>query len=216
VHFWLELATELPMHELERQVVAKVGPKTLVQDQPAEAHWRTPETVELRMHLPAATWALVKRAMQGARQAAEQSLSDAEALEAVALEALSRLCGERSWPGTEDGAVCAASTATWTCITSRHEAPGARIHAPIARSFALAATPRCTKASCDCKETQRASCDWSAPLGALAASRTTLLTSRAARNRAPSRPSSARVPTGRTHREPPPAAYEHAPVGGSG
>ena len=89
---WLDFAKQLPMHELERQVVAKVGGKRLVTDRPAETHWRTPETVELRMHLPAATWALVKRAMEGARQAAEHSLSDAEALEAVALEALSRLC----------------------------------------------------------------------------------------------------------------------------
>jgi hypothetical protein len=72
------------MQELERLVVGKVGPKELVKDDHAKAAWRTPETVELRMHLPRASWALLKRAMEGARQAAECPLSDAEALEAPA------------------------------------------------------------------------------------------------------------------------------------
>ena len=43
------------------------------------------------MRMPAETWALVKRAMEGARQAAESSMSDAEALEAVAREALATM-----------------------------------------------------------------------------------------------------------------------------
>ncbi len=89
---WLELAARVSMRELERRVVSKVGGKERTRDEPAEVHWRTPETVELRMHLPAAVWALLSRAMQGARQAAEGSLSDAEALEAVAKEALAGLC----------------------------------------------------------------------------------------------------------------------------
>ncbi len=89
---WLELAGRVSMRELERRVVSKVGGKERTRDEPAEVHWRTPKTVELRMHLPAAVWAVLSRAIQGARQAAEGSLSDAEALEAVAKEALASLC----------------------------------------------------------------------------------------------------------------------------
>jgi hypothetical protein len=88
---WLELGRLLPMRELERRVAGQVGGKKVC-DSPAEVRWRTPETVELRMNLPAEVWALVSRAMQGARLAAEAPLSDAEALEAMAREALAGLC----------------------------------------------------------------------------------------------------------------------------
>ncbi len=89
---WLELGLRLPMRELERKVAGEVGGKVATEDEGAEVHWRTPKTVELRMHLPAEVWGLLERAMQGARQAADRSLSDAEALEAVAREALASLC----------------------------------------------------------------------------------------------------------------------------
>jgi hypothetical protein len=88
---WLELGRRLPMRELERRVAAVVGAEAMT-DAPAEIRWRTPETVELRMQLPAEVWALLSRAMQGAREAAEAPMSDAEAIEAVAREALARLC----------------------------------------------------------------------------------------------------------------------------
>jgi hypothetical protein len=88
---WLELGRVLPMRELERRVAAVVGAAAMT-DAPAEIRWRTPETVELRMQLPAEAWALLSRAMQGAREASERPMSDAEALEAVAQEALARLC----------------------------------------------------------------------------------------------------------------------------
>ncbi len=90
-HRWLELARALPMRELERRVARQVGDKA-VTDEPARVRWRTPETGELNLHLPARAWALVSRAMQAARQVAEYSMSDAEALEAVANQALAGLC----------------------------------------------------------------------------------------------------------------------------
>jgi hypothetical protein len=98
---WLELALMLPMRELERRVASVVGAEAMT-DAPAEIRWRTPETVELRMHLPAEAWALLSRAMQGAREAAETPMSDAEAVEAVAREALARLC-ERPEPAAATG-----------------------------------------------------------------------------------------------------------------
>ena len=81
---WLELGRMLPMRELERRVAAVVGTEAMT-DAPAEIRWRTPGTVELRMQL-------LSRAMQGAREAAEAPMSDAEALGAVARKALATLC----------------------------------------------------------------------------------------------------------------------------
>jgi hypothetical protein len=54
------------------------------------AHFVSPELVELRMRLSADVWAALERAMQGARRAAEGSMSDAEALAAVARDALAQ------------------------------------------------------------------------------------------------------------------------------
>jgi hypothetical protein len=88
---WLELGRRLPMRELERRVAAVVGAEAMT-DAPADVRWRTPEWVELRIKLPAEAWALLSRAMQGARETAEAPMSDAQALEAVAREALARLC----------------------------------------------------------------------------------------------------------------------------
>jgi hypothetical protein len=87
---WLRLARRLPMRELERRVAGAVGAKEVC-DEPARVNWRTPEIVELSMRIPAEIWALLQRAMQGARQAAEAPISDAEAIEAVAREALAVL-----------------------------------------------------------------------------------------------------------------------------
>lgn len=85
---WLDAARMLSMGELERRVAGRAFGQAATVDKPAEARWRTPETVELAMELPAEAWALLSRAMQGARLASEGSMSDAEALAAVAREAL--------------------------------------------------------------------------------------------------------------------------------
>ncbi|MBW2527805.1 MAG: hypothetical protein JRI23_26730, partial [Deltaproteobacteria bacterium] len=87
---WLETAERLTMRELERKVAQVVGPKDAAPS-PADVTWTTPDLVELSVRLPAETWALLKRAMEGARQQAERSISDAEAIEAVAREALAQL-----------------------------------------------------------------------------------------------------------------------------
>ena len=92
---WLGVAGRVTMRELERRVAGHVGAKEIC-DSPANATWRTPETIELSMRMPAETWALLRRAMEGARQAAEAPLSDAEALEAVAREALTSLAAADS------------------------------------------------------------------------------------------------------------------------
>jgi DprA winged helix domain len=56
--------------------------------EPAKMRHLTPDVVELRVTLPAEVAALLERAMQGAKRASEQSMSDAEAFEAVARDAL--------------------------------------------------------------------------------------------------------------------------------
>ncbi|MEZ4299437.1 MAG: hypothetical protein R3B70_31085 [Polyangiaceae bacterium] len=88
---WLLLGRELPIRTLERRVAEAAGRGPNART-PAPAHARrsSSETVEVTLHLPAATWALVQRAMEGARRASEASLSDAEALAAVARDALAR------------------------------------------------------------------------------------------------------------------------------
>ena len=88
---WLDLARTLPMRTLERRVVEAAGtgkesaPHTADR---AQLRWSTPETVEMTLRLPAEAWALLQRAMEGARRASETSLSDAEALAAAARDAL--------------------------------------------------------------------------------------------------------------------------------
>ncbi|RLB59579.1 MAG: hypothetical protein DRI90_15235 [Deltaproteobacteria bacterium] len=90
-HDWLRLAELLPMRELERRVAGEAGSEA-VSDALARERWRTAETVEISFHVPAQTWALLRRAMEAARQGMEGSMSDAEALEAVATQALAGLC----------------------------------------------------------------------------------------------------------------------------
>jgi hypothetical protein len=89
---WLRLGCELPMRVLERRVVEAGGSTDHERrmSEPAALHWTTPETVEVRLSLRAETWALLQRAMAGARRAAEQDalLSDEEALAALARDAL--------------------------------------------------------------------------------------------------------------------------------
>ncbi|MEZ4309084.1 MAG: hypothetical protein R3F14_13695 [Polyangiaceae bacterium] len=88
---WLVLGRELPIRTLERRVAeaAGRGPKARTAD-PAQVRGSSSETVEVTLHLPAETWALVQRAMEGARRASDASLCDAEALAAVARDALAR------------------------------------------------------------------------------------------------------------------------------
>ncbi|MEZ4309730.1 MAG: hypothetical protein R3F14_16970 [Polyangiaceae bacterium] len=88
---WLLLGRELPIRTLERRVAeaAGKGPKARTAD-PAQVRRRSSETVEVTLRLPAATWALVQRAMEGARRASDTSLCDAEALEAIVRDALAR------------------------------------------------------------------------------------------------------------------------------
>lgn len=87
---WLELGRTLPMRQLERRVVMAGGRRgERKKDQPAEARWSTPDALRIELVLPADTWALVQRAMEAARHRAEGALTDAEALAAVARDALS-------------------------------------------------------------------------------------------------------------------------------
>jgi hypothetical protein len=88
---WLALARTLPMRTLEKRVVEAAGhrPPSRTAD-PAIVRWTSPAAVEIRWMLPADTWALLERAMEGARRASESSLCDAEALAAVARDALSQ------------------------------------------------------------------------------------------------------------------------------
>ncbi len=86
---WLKRAEQLPMRALERQVAAAAG-TTAKTDDPIQPQWLSPEVVELRLKLPAEAYALLLRAMEGARQRASGSLSDAAAVEAVALDALAQ------------------------------------------------------------------------------------------------------------------------------
>ena len=88
---WLDLARTLPMRTLERRVVEAAGTgresAARTADR-AQLRWSTPETVEVTLRLPAEAWALLQRAMEGARRASEASMSDAEALAAAARDAI--------------------------------------------------------------------------------------------------------------------------------
>jgi hypothetical protein len=91
---WLDLARTLPMRTLERRVVEAAGKKPAGPAgrtaDPAQVRWTSPETVEVTLRLPAEVWALLQRAMEGARRASEASLPDTEALAAVARDALAQ------------------------------------------------------------------------------------------------------------------------------
>jgi len=90
---WLAAAKQLSIRQLEKRVAEASGgrgDKRARTAEPAEVRWPTPSTVEVRLVLPAEIWAQLSRAMESVRRASEASLSDAEALEAVAREALAR------------------------------------------------------------------------------------------------------------------------------
>jgi hypothetical protein len=98
---WLRRAEELSMRELERAVVVSGGrPGAEPERDLAEVRWASPELVEVRLRLRAEDWALLERAMEGARRAADGgstsqrpgdwSMSDSEALGAVARDARAR------------------------------------------------------------------------------------------------------------------------------
>jgi len=97
---WLELAQRLDMRSLERRVAmapeasngsdgrggeldGRSGRGTRRLDDPARAEWTSPKTLRVTFQLSTEVWALLERAMEGAA-----SLSDGEALEAVARDAL--------------------------------------------------------------------------------------------------------------------------------
>jgi hypothetical protein len=80
------------MRVLERRVAEAGGcasPDPRSSDA-AEVEWKTPEVVEVRLTLRAESWALLQRAMEGARRADEGQalLGDGDALEAVARDAM--------------------------------------------------------------------------------------------------------------------------------
>ena len=92
---WFEAATVLPMRVLERRVAEAGGHEGKNQNDgraQASVSWTDPDTVDVQLRMSAAAWALLERAMEGARRAAEGTnlLTDAEALEAVARDALTR------------------------------------------------------------------------------------------------------------------------------
>ena len=93
---WFEAAVELPMRVLERRVVEAGGGDGGGKDDDggsgAAVSWANADTVDVRLRMGAAAWAMLERAMEGARRAAEGTalLTDAEALEAVARDALCR------------------------------------------------------------------------------------------------------------------------------
>ena len=98
---WLELARTLPMRQLEQRVAgacpaAAGAAKTA---EPARARWTSPAAVEVAFQLPGQVWALLQRAMEGARRASESSLSDAEAIAALARDALQVQAGDGSDAG---------------------------------------------------------------------------------------------------------------------
>ena len=88
------LARELPMRVLERRVADASGSVTSEArtSEPVELSWTSAKTVQVRLTLRAETWALLERAMEGARRAAGEDalLSDTDALEAVARDALAQ------------------------------------------------------------------------------------------------------------------------------
>ena len=83
------------MRVLERRVVeagGREGSRLSKEGEQAGVSWTSPDSVEVRLKMGAEAWALLERAMEGARRAAEGTalLTDAEALEAVARDALAR------------------------------------------------------------------------------------------------------------------------------
>lgn len=100
-HEWIELAQRLDMRSLERRVAMareatgasdgqdgrdERGTRRL--DCPARSEWTGPKTLRVTFELSTESWGLMQRAMEGARRESDSSLSDGEAFEAVARDAL--------------------------------------------------------------------------------------------------------------------------------
>ncbi|MEZ4293345.1 MAG: hypothetical protein R3B70_00085 [Polyangiaceae bacterium] len=92
---WIMLGRELAIRALERRVAEAAGrsPRARAVDGVRVGRGSS-ESSLVTLQLPARTWALLQRAMEGARRESAVSLGDAEALEAVAREALARIEGE--------------------------------------------------------------------------------------------------------------------------
>jgi hypothetical protein len=101
---WLSLASQLDMRSLERRVAAAgelanggdaivepgVGPDRASTDDSLRLSWTTSRTVRVTFDLSAEAWAFLERAIDGARHLAQDTLSDSEALEAVARDAIAQ------------------------------------------------------------------------------------------------------------------------------
>lgn len=101
---WLSLAGRLDMRALERRVAGAgetaeggdanaahgVAPERSNADDSLHLAWTTSRTVRVTFELSAEAWALLERAIDGARHLAKDNLSDGDALEAVARDAISQ------------------------------------------------------------------------------------------------------------------------------
>jgi hypothetical protein len=126
---WLELGRRLPMRQLEQRV-AEAGDSEGYREraaertrEPASVSWTSHATVEVHVTMPAAEWALLQRAMEGARAAAEVDgsssqnlLTDAEALGAVARDALAK---QQSSEGVDDRADPRRNVVLYECASCR-------------------------------------------------------------------------------------------------
>jgi hypothetical protein len=99
---WLALAQTLDMRAFERRVAAQaaadseavVAAKGVARAERADeqrfsTQWLSSKTVRVSFELTAEAWALVERALEGARRASDARLGDGQALEAIARDALS-------------------------------------------------------------------------------------------------------------------------------
>ncbi len=102
---WLGLARTLDMRALERSVAAARASGSGAPDSgsegrqgtcgrpgldtPIRTEWLSQDALRVSLELSAEAWALLERALEGVRRAAAGTLSDAEALAAVARDALS-------------------------------------------------------------------------------------------------------------------------------
>lgn len=95
---WIARANNLPMRQLEQRV-AEAGDAEGFREraadkakEPAALSWRSTKTVDVRLTMTTVAWALLERAMEGARRATDVGpagmLSDSEAIAAVARDAL--------------------------------------------------------------------------------------------------------------------------------
>ena len=90
---WLAAAKRLSIRQLEHRVAEASGgrdDKRARTAEPADVRSAGPSSVDVRFVLPSEVWAQLSRAMECVRRAGETSMTDAEALEAVAREALAR------------------------------------------------------------------------------------------------------------------------------